>query len=351
MIRIPRPLAIACLGLVPLPALAFQPMSGFFVADDSCPASPSIGGNAGGVTVEAGRAYMLLGANKPGGDWYQLRIEGAPAPSDRWVSAKCGAPATAPAAGDQTSGDWGDTVTDDGSDADSGDVMSPDAGDNDATDAADAAQQSDWNVLALSWEPAFCETGAGQGKTECRALDQGKLPEASTALSIHGLWPEPEGNENCDGPDATQPQLSGATMTALHALMPGTASGLEVHEWSKHGTCYGDPDGAEGYFRAMIELTRQVNASAVGKLFAGSVGQKLTAERIRAAFDQAYGTGAGGRVAVECVDDGSRKLISELRIGLRGLIGPDTEIGPLILSAAPVGAGCAQGILDRPGAQ
>ena len=77
----------------------------------------------------------------------------------------------------------------------------------------------------------------------------------------------------------------------------------------------------------------------------------VTTAEIRAAFDKSFGAGAGQRVRVACVDDGSRRLISEITIGLVGTISPDTKLGDLILGSGPTDAGCPGGIVDPVGLQ
>ena len=55
-------------------------------------------------------------------------------------------------------------------------------------------------VLALSWQPAFCETN--QRKPECR-WQTGNRYDAKY-LSLHGLWPQPSGTEYCNLPAAVR---------------------------------------------------------------------------------------------------------------------------------------------------
>jgi ribonuclease T2 len=48
--------------------------------------------------------------------------------------------------------------------------------------------QQDSYVLAITWQPGFCEHAKYNGKKpECDAMNSGAL-EAKT-LSLHGLWP------------------------------------------------------------------------------------------------------------------------------------------------------------------
>ena len=73
--------------------------------------------------------------------------------------------------------------------------------------------------------------------------------------------------------------------------MPGTKSDLQRHEWIKHGTCYSDTP--EEYYVEALQLMNQLNASPVRVLFAKGIGEFVTADKVRAAFDEAFGAGAG----------------------------------------------------------
>ena len=61
-------------------------------------------------------------------------------------------------------------------------------------------EESTDNLLALSWQPAFCETKPDTD--ECLELNAGELPVTETQLSIHGLWPQPESRAYCGVPAA-----------------------------------------------------------------------------------------------------------------------------------------------------
>ena len=94
-----------------------------------------------------------------------------------------------------------------------------------------------------------------------------------------------------------------------------------------------------------------VNASPVAALLAAHVGAELATSDLRAAFDQAFGAGAGERVQVHCAGDQGRTLIREVSVGLAGAIGPDTPVAELILAAEPVSPGCPRGVVDPTGLQ
>jgi ribonuclease T2 len=89
----------------------------------------------------------------------------------------------------------------------------------------------------------------------------------------------------------------------------------------------------------------QLNASPVRVLFADRIGEIVTAAELRAAFDQAFGAGAGERVEIAC----SGGLITELRIQVDGAITETTRFAELIAAADPVGGGCTRGRIDAAG--
>jgi ribonuclease T2 len=213
-------------------------------------------------------------------------------------------------------------------------------------------------ILAASWEPAFCATN--QKKAECR----GEKPNGfdATNFSLHGLWPMRQ--QYCDVADDLQQSdrhsdwgslpevpLSAKTRSLLSKAMPGTQSGLERHEWIKHGSC--TKLSADDYFAGAAGLIEELNASAVRDLFAHSIGKTLDAETIKAAFDKSFGEGAGERVKMSCRRVGEVRVISELTIGLSAdAIEPDPS-GPrletLIQNADTTKFGCDQGVVQAVG--
>jgi ribonuclease T2 len=313
------PLSTALAG----PAWAFEPMDGCFVATAACPAVRSISSasNPGGIVTEVDRAYELLGANRANApSHFQIRITAAD-PRDRWVEIGCG------------------------------DVVAacdlPGAPSRPPEESTSAGY-----VLAASWQPAFCQTH--RDKTECRAQTQERFDSAHFAL--HGLWPQPRDNIYCGvsrvqrtaseagrWSDLPASELTDATRADLDLVMPGTQSHLERHEWIKHGTCYGDT--AEEYYVESLQLMNQLNASPVRVLIADRIGEIVTAAELRAAFDDAFGAGAGERVEIAC----SGGLITELRINLDGAITETTRFADLIAAADPVDGGCTRGRIDSAG--
>ena len=312
--RTPLLLAALTAGLLSsAPASAQVPVTGTFTAKQACSATRSIrtGPSPGDTSVQPGRSYQLVGRNKPDATTLQIILDG----SRRWVDVQCG-----------------------------------------ETDTATGPSTSRATyVLALSWEPAFC--GGHSDKPEC----QGAASRSSArSLSLHGLWPQPRGRAYCNVDGSLmqtdkahawdrlpEPEISAGTRQRLAAVMPGVESGLQRHEWIEHGTCSGMP--ADAYFSRAINLAEQVNTSSVPAAFVGNVGRPLSADAIRAAFDQAFGPGAGARVTVLCQGGGNGRRVTELYVALAGDVAGSAQVADLIHAAAPVPPSCPGGMVVPPG--
>lgn len=212
-------------------------------------------------------------------------------------------------------------------------------------------------ILAVSWQPAFCESH--EGLPECRS--QSPLRTDADHFSLHGLWPQPKESVYCGVPGwqvaASQrgaweslPPLALATATrhALDGAMPGAMSALDRHEWVKHGTCSGFD--AETYYRISLRLLDELNASPVRAVMAARRGRELSTGELRQIFDTAFGAGAGLRVRVACAEDGGRRLISELTLGLAG-DPARLGLGALLRLSSVTEQGCPAGMVDRVGLQ
>ncbi len=213
-------------------------------------------------------------------------------------------------------------------------------------------------VLAMSWQPGFCETA--EKKSECQSQRPDRYD--ATHFTLHGLWPQPRSKTYCNVKkinrqrdragnwlDLPAVQTSVKTRQRLQRVMPGTRSALDRHEWIKHGTCYSK--GAETYYRDSLALMEAINNSAVQRMFERNIGKELTSGQIRAVFDTAFGRGTGKRVRVSCKRDGNRQLITELTLGLNGVVGDNPNIGRLASRSRPINAGCPRGIVDAVGLQ
>jgi ribonuclease T2 len=321
-----RKILLLALALLSTPALAEVPLSGTFAATNTCPAYQAISRqtNPGNITTQPGQTYDLLAANKTPPTHLRIAVPGA-SPVQRWVEVQCG---TSPALS---------------------------AEQPEIRPAAPAYRGTQY-ILAVNWQPAFCELNSRT--RECR--DQRPDSFEATNFTLHGLWPQPRGNEYCDVSerdrwasqdgrwrDLPQLDLTIAQRRDLDTIMPGSQSGLDRHEWVKHGSCYG-ADQRE-YFADSLDLMLALNASEVAELFAANIGRRLTLTDIRAAFDRAFGRGAGERVAMDCAEDGNRTLITELRIALTGQISGPDDFSALILAAEPQPSRCRSGQVDAVG--
>ena len=193
------------------------------------------------------------------------------------------------------------------------------------------------NLLAISWQNAFCQTH--RNRRECRNVKPSHF--TASHFTLHGLWPQPRSRVNCRGPKKVY--LPKALYQELLHVMPAAKSGLHRHEWKKHGTCYGK--SPEGYFRDAIGLLHEINDSPVRDLFARNIGKKVTIEQVRFAFDRAFGRGSGRKVKMLC----NRGLVTELWINLKGKIEPGVSLAELMKKAPAARGGCRSGIVDAAG--
>ncbi len=202
---------------------------------------------------------------------------------------------------------------------------------------ATASKVSTDNLLAISWQNAFCQTH--QQKREWRNVKQNSY--TATHFTLHGLWPQPRSKQNCQG--KRKVYLEKSLYNELLNVMPAAKSGLQHHEWKKHGTCYGTSQ--DEYFRDSILLVKQFNNSAVQDLFAKNIGKTITKEQLMRAFDKSYGRGSGRKVKMMC----TKGMISELQINLSGEIKENSKIADLLKGAKNAQGGCKKGRVDRVG--
>lgn len=307
------------------PAQATIKINGELTAQEACAAVQSIrkGTNPGNITLTPSKTYSVIGKNREDATHYLLRIPDAD-PSVRWVELDCGEFTTLPSRPPR------ETVPSD----------------------------TDDYLLALSWQPSFCETRPS--KTECQTQTADRFD--ATHLVLHGLWPQPRNNIYCDVSDEIVKldknkrwlempslELSTDTRNELQIKMPGYASGLHLHEWYKHGTCYSETP--EEYYQESLMLLDQVNHSSVRQLIASNIGELIVGEEMRDEFDEAFGEGLGEKVRIRCSDDPDEEstMIGELWINLQGEIEADTSLTNLLENAPDAGSSCAIGEVDPAG--
>ncbi len=315
-------------------AWASVKLEGWLIAQEACIASKSLRGSSG-EELEPGRAYVLRGQNRTDDPSHYLVRLGESGNSDRWVRIDCGFHVVR--ADGKTIGE---------------------AGEDSGTDGGDVIARKIPLLLAVSWQPAFCETRPRQ--RECRNQHEGRFD--ASHFTLHGLWPQPRENVYCDVSARLKRDdkdrrwdwlplldLEASTRNELKKVMPGTASFLHRHEWVKHGTCYSEDP--ETYYRDSLRMMAQLNGSEVQELFVANVGQNVSAKAIRDAFEAAFGQGSGKRVQVTCRDDGNRRLITELKIHLGGPLAEPTSFADALRAGEKTAQGCSGGIVDPVGLQ
>jgi ribonuclease T2 len=311
-------------------ALAEVKTAGTFTATQVCPALQSIRKktNPGDVRVAVGQAYRIKARNKADATHYQIEMPDA-APRLRWVAIGCGS-----------------AQLDDGS--------KPAGG-----EAAQAPSGGGFYILAVSWQPAFCE--GLPNKPECKSQTAERYDAKN--FTLHGLWPQPRSNVFCNVSDAEKSaseerrwfelpvvELSADLKARLDQVMPGTQSALERHEWIKHGTCYGG-QSMETYYQNSVRLVEALNATAGAQFMAANLGKKVRADDLRKKFDETLGAGAGDRMRFACKRDGDRELLTEITIGLSGVPSKGQELQQLVMAARPTDPGCPEFVVDAVGLQ
>ncbi len=205
------------------------------------------------------------------------------------------------------------------------------------------------NLLALSWQNAFCQTH--QYKKECKSMSIKDFGASNFVL--HGLWPQPRNNQYCNvskrevGKDKNKQwhrleklDLNTTVRSELSKLMPGYSSNLHKHEWVKHGTCYGTT--ANDYYNDAMILLAQVNESALQKYFKLNIGKTVRLKEVRQVVDKAFGKGSGEHVTMNC----NRGLVTELWFHLGN--GED-DLRTLLSKGAKPKSRCHKGRVDAVG--
>ncbi|SFR99747.1 ribonuclease T2 [Mitsuaria sp. PDC51] len=253
-------LSLACCAL---PSAWAAPASGTFTASRACEAFQSFrkSTNPDGAKLSPGTGYTILETHDAG--WTRVQVPGA-RPPERWVQNDCGSAV----GGSEVSGP-----------AKSG--RAPAEGNGPSMSGrggmCSTANEYDSFVLAMSWQPGFCEWTAGgkRGKPECEAMESGKLKVSN--LTLHGLWPNRQQCGISYGNCSTAPMtLSKETIAYIGPWMPNFLYEKDFgeHEWRKHGTCQAmNPDA---YFRRAVNLVKQFNDSGVGQYIRQNIGGSIS---------------------------------------------------------------------------
>lgn len=211
-------------------------------------------------------------------------------------------------------------------------------------------------ILGVTWMPGFCEK---QSKTpECTGQTASSVDARQFSLS--GLWKMRkiycgvetglrEQDKKKDWLAMPEVSLAEDVKLELAKAMPGVASGYDRHQWVKYGSCSGMV--ADEYYGRALKMLAVLNGSEVRKLFEDNLGGTIREQEVKAAFDTAFGPGAGNRVKMRCSKDRDRRVITGLTIGLGEVEGEDDDLATLIAAAKETKFGCAEGVVDEAGLQ
>ncbi len=214
-------------------------------------------------------------------------------------------------------------------------------------------------LLALSWQPAFCEQRPN--KPECRSQRDGRFDTHN--FSLHGLWPQPRNNTYCGVPsslvaldksgrwrDLPKLDLTDALRKELVSKMPGYRSALHRHEWYKHGTCMAGAS-AQRYFEISLTLLDDLNRSAFVRFVNEHVGKRVAFRELEAAFVRAFGKVVSGKMIVDCYRDDGRRIVQDLKLSIRADLLQEVNLKTGLASGDEVGRSCPGGIIDPVGLQ
>lgn len=183
------------------------------------------------------------------------------------------------------------------------------------------AQQAENFVFSISWEPAFCDSHSS--KPECQAENSASF--AASNFSLHGLWSQ--GGEYCGVSSADRRAdsrsqwyrlppvvLSSDLQAALSVQMPGVASYLDRHEWTKHGTCSGL--GQQAFFTEALGFLGNVNGGNLRSFVAANVGNSVQLGDLAQAVTNDYGAAGSQGVEFLCDSSSGQQMLTEIRLHL-----------------------------------
>jgi ribonuclease T2 len=297
-----------CLGSS---AQASETVAGSFIASKTCDLYSSFAKktNPDALQTKSDTVYVIKEINKsPDYAWLRVIVPDAN-PSLRWVSRDCGKPQivgmdgwqpaapAAPAAPAMPAMPQPAHAT----------VNAGNGG------QCSTANQEDSYVLAITWQPGFCEHFPYQGKKpECDAIHKGDL--VVTNLTLHGLWPN---KKECGIRYGSCPgvalKLAPDTVSYIAKWMPNFMyeTKFGTYEWEKHGVC--QSRDADTYFKTAVAAVEEVNNSSVGKFILARVGKSFQAAEFFAEVKKDYGDHVARNIMLSCA---SGSYLQELRFKL-----------------------------------
>jgi ribonuclease T2 len=277
-----------------LPSQAATPLNGTFKATQICPAYVSFRKetNPHKQFLTNNQQYSVVGINRPNGDWLKLKWENGP----RWVAKHCG------------------TLNGNASTLAQKSLNTIDTPTQSNTPTCQQPNTFQSYVLAVSWQPGFCEHNRNANKKpECQAFLKGKLP--ATHLTLHGLWPNKAqcGISYGDCNPKNKLDLSKETIAKVAPWMPNFyyQTGFGEHEWSKHGTC--QSLGDDQYFLTAINMVKTVNDSAIGQYILAHQGKSIDVSDFKAELTKKMGINTVSRLRLVCAQ---HRYLQEIRLNL-----------------------------------
>ncbi len=218
--------------------------------------------------------------------------------------------------------------------------------------SAAISQGADSSLLVITWAPTFCKV-----TPDNRGCASGQVGEMGPTFILHGLWPQPPELQYCGLPagladrvhqgkrDLPPVELNDEVRQDVQEVL-SSADVMVPHEWYTHGTCSGvTPDEYFGDAAALTREARQV----LDPLFVGAQGDRVELNTIRDNFDDAFGPGAGERVALSCRDvPGTGAVVYEMLLSLPpadelATVDDSLSLGPLLLAGPPIPSHCPGG--------
>jgi len=155
-------------------------------------------------------------------------------------------------------------------------------------------------TLALSWQPAFCESKPN--KLECQSQHEGQF--YANQQYKRKRW--------CDLPKLN---LSKLVRKQLSQFMPGYISCLQRHEWYKHGSCSGLSEN--DYYVVSNQLVELFSKTRFSQYVAKNVGKYVNRKALLKQFDKEFGQGSRHYLALKCQKVRGTSLLTEIRIFLK----------------------------------
>ncbi|MBF9002554.1 ribonuclease T2 family protein [Vibrio nitrifigilis] len=202
-----------------------------------------------------------------------------------------------------------------------------------AQDSCQLANNYDSYVLAMSWQPGFCEHVSYQGvKQECDHLNQGDI--TINHLTIHGLWPNKQACGIHYGNCSDSPlNLKTDTVKAIAPWMPNFyySTSFGTHEWNKHGSCQSLDD--DDYFLLAKQLVEKFDASHLGDYLRTHLGQNVQTKQMRTELDATLGRRVVSRMRLSCSKQGAQRYLTEIRVQLPKVLNTRGSLDDLVQGA------------------